>query len=304
MFVPYILGSDKTTVSVATGQTEYYPLYGSLGTVFNNVRRAHRNAISLLAFLAIPKSKFFNIYNILPSSNFVSSRPALSKWSCLPSIPTPVIPRFSQCDTSIPSWRYDYSGGCYVSRRSLSASYIWSRTIYSWLSWTSTSFVYSSRMVCTVSVNSYMTLKYWFWYCCTLRCTALQTDLDGGGVRRSHEHTDQLLQVFDLKTLWDDYGIVGDLIVSRLPYVIKFFLTISTVHSAIHHGVPTCRYPRVTLSWSSPSNHKRNVQRPFGSVGWRVFSLGARKGPSSGDYGRYWPPVCCFLVSTPTLSPF
>lgn len=57
MFVPIILGSDKTTVSVATGNNEYYPLYLSLGNVRNNVRRAHRDALVLVAFLAIPKCK-------------------------------------------------------------------------------------------------------------------------------------------------------------------------------------------------------------------------------------------------------
>jgi Plavaka transposase len=56
MFAPVILGSDKTTVSVATGNNEYYPLYASVGNVHNNVRRAHRNALSLIGFLAIPKS--------------------------------------------------------------------------------------------------------------------------------------------------------------------------------------------------------------------------------------------------------
>jgi hypothetical protein len=49
MFVPLILGSDKTTVSVATGHNEYYPLYASIGNVQNHVRRAHRNAVSLVA---------------------------------------------------------------------------------------------------------------------------------------------------------------------------------------------------------------------------------------------------------------
>jgi hypothetical protein len=58
MFVPLVLGSDKTTVSVATGHNEYYPLYASIGNVQNHVRRAHRNAVSLLGFLAIPKSEF------------------------------------------------------------------------------------------------------------------------------------------------------------------------------------------------------------------------------------------------------
>ncbi|KAM6499160.1 hypothetical protein JOM56_004668 [Amanita muscaria] len=42
MFVPIILGSDKTTVSVATGHTEYYPLYLSIGNLHNNIQRAHR----------------------------------------------------------------------------------------------------------------------------------------------------------------------------------------------------------------------------------------------------------------------
>lgn len=55
-FVPLIIGSDKTTVSVATGHTEYHPLYLSIGNIFNSVRRAHRNGVVLVGFLAIPKS--------------------------------------------------------------------------------------------------------------------------------------------------------------------------------------------------------------------------------------------------------
>lgn len=59
MFVPIILGSDKTTVSVATGHTEYWPLYISIGNVHNTVRRAHANAVALIAFLAIPRSECY-----------------------------------------------------------------------------------------------------------------------------------------------------------------------------------------------------------------------------------------------------
>ena len=36
MFVPVILGSDKTTVSVATGHTEYWPLYALIGNIHNS----------------------------------------------------------------------------------------------------------------------------------------------------------------------------------------------------------------------------------------------------------------------------
>ncbi|KAF8806485.1 hypothetical protein BYT27DRAFT_7224251 [Phlegmacium glaucopus] len=56
MFVPCILGSDKMTVLVATGQNEYYPLYLFLGNVDNNICRSHQNAVSIIAFLSIPKT--------------------------------------------------------------------------------------------------------------------------------------------------------------------------------------------------------------------------------------------------------
>ncbi|KAI0309828.1 hypothetical protein OF83DRAFT_1278998 [Amylostereum chailletii] len=52
---PIIGGSDKTTVSVATGQHDYYPFYLSNGLITNGARRAHREGISLVAFLSIPK---------------------------------------------------------------------------------------------------------------------------------------------------------------------------------------------------------------------------------------------------------
>jgi hypothetical protein len=66
MFVPVILGSDKTTVSVATGQNEYYPLYAGIGNVQNHVRRAYRNAIALIGFLAIPKS-MYSLFESVPA---------------------------------------------------------------------------------------------------------------------------------------------------------------------------------------------------------------------------------------------
>ena len=56
MLAPVILGSDKTIVSVATGDNEYYPLYMSLGNLRNGARRAHRGGVVLIGFLSIPKS--------------------------------------------------------------------------------------------------------------------------------------------------------------------------------------------------------------------------------------------------------
>ena len=57
MYIPLITGNDKTTVSVATGQNDFYPIYLSIGNMHNSVRRAHCNAVMVVAFLAIPKSK-------------------------------------------------------------------------------------------------------------------------------------------------------------------------------------------------------------------------------------------------------
>ena len=58
MFVPIILGTDKTTVSVATGQNEYYPVYISIGNVHNDVRQGHKGAMKLLGFLPTPKGEW------------------------------------------------------------------------------------------------------------------------------------------------------------------------------------------------------------------------------------------------------
>lgn len=58
MFVPIIAGSDKTTVSVATGHQQFHPVYMSLGNITNVARRAHGNAVHPVAFLPIPKGEF------------------------------------------------------------------------------------------------------------------------------------------------------------------------------------------------------------------------------------------------------
>ena len=60
MFVPVVAGSNKTTVSVATGHQEYHPVYMSPGNLSNVARRSHGNALLPVAFLPIPKSECFS----------------------------------------------------------------------------------------------------------------------------------------------------------------------------------------------------------------------------------------------------
>lgn len=66
ILIPIILSSDKMTVSVATGQHNYYLLYLSIGNLHNTARCAHKNSVRLVAFLAMPKSKYNSllIYNV------------------------------------------------------------------------------------------------------------------------------------------------------------------------------------------------------------------------------------------------
>jgi hypothetical protein len=46
------------------------------------------------------------------------------------------------------------------------------------------------------------------------RCTAPAKDLDSGHhVRRSQAHTELLVEEFELGMLWDEYGLVGDIVV-------------------------------------------------------------------------------------------
>ena len=48
-----------------------------------------------------------------------------------------------------------------------------------------------------------------------IRCTAHRTKLDNdeSSTRRCKEHTEALVQEFELGVLWDEYGIVGDVVV-------------------------------------------------------------------------------------------
>ncbi|EIW76371.1 hypothetical protein CONPUDRAFT_130963 [Coniophora puteana RWD-64-598 SS2] len=57
MFVPIVAGSDKTTVSVASGHQEYHPVYMSPGNLTNTARRGHGSAVLPVAFLPIPRAK-------------------------------------------------------------------------------------------------------------------------------------------------------------------------------------------------------------------------------------------------------
>ena len=69
------------------------------------------------------------------------------------------------------------------------------------------------------------------------RCTAPANDLDSSHhVRRSQAHTELLVKEFELGMLWDEYELVGDIVVrSSVPLIFNaVYSSLSFFFSAIH----------------------------------------------------------------------
>ncbi|KAH9020564.1 hypothetical protein EDB85DRAFT_2075668 [Lactarius pseudohatsudake] len=181
VFCPIILGSDKTTVSVATGHNEYWPIYLSIGNIHNNIRRAHRNGVVLLGFFAIPKTthefrddpKFRRFRRQLLHSSLAKILEPLR-----PGMTTPEVVRFPDDHFR----KVIYGLGPYIA-----------------------DYPEQALLACVV--------QGW-----CARCTAPANDLDSGQqtlqkpVPRSQAHTEILVEEFELGVLWDEYGLVGDIV--------------------------------------------------------------------------------------------
>ncbi|EIW76962.1 hypothetical protein CONPUDRAFT_158103 [Coniophora puteana RWD-64-598 SS2] len=172
-FVPVILGSDKTTVSVATGQTDYYPLYLSIGNVHNTVRRAHRNAVTLIGFLAIPKTdkshsgdpayRHFRrqLFHSTLAKILSSLKPGMTNYEVLP---------FSDGYHR----RVIFGLGPYIAD-------------------------YPEQALLSCIVQGWCP-----------KCIAYRDELDTDATLRCKEHNDLLLEELDWGTLWDSYGVIGN----------------------------------------------------------------------------------------------
>ncbi|KAJ6570030.1 hypothetical protein B0H10DRAFT_2237990 [Mycena sp. CBHHK59/15] len=176
-FVPIILGSDKTTVSVATGQNEYYPLYMSNGLVYNGVQRAHRNAVTLIGFLAIPKNQDSTEFRTFRRNLFHGSLRHILQ-SLKPGMTVPEVTLFADRHYR----RVIYGLGPYIAD-------------------------YPEQVLLACVVQGWCA-----------KCTASREDLDGPSGRRTQTHTETLFDVLDHGTMWDQYGVVPDV----LPFTWDF----------------------------------------------------------------------------------
>ncbi|KAF7308078.1 hypothetical protein MKEN_01170200 [Mycena kentingensis (nom. inval.)] len=180
-FVPLIEGSDKTTTSVGTGQHDFYPLYESNGLFHNEARRSHRNAVSVIAFLAIPKTdrehanstafRTFRrrLFHASLQRIFESLKPGMTKWEVM----------------LFPDGHYRrviFGLGPYIAD-------------------------YPEQVLLACVVQGWCA-----------RCRAKSNDLDGPGGRRFQRHTEALFEALDHKRMWDDYGVIPDV----LPFTWDF----------------------------------------------------------------------------------
>ena len=52
------------------------------------------------------------------------------------------------------------------------------------------------------------------------KCLAHRGNLDKEALRRHREHADTVIEEFEFRKLWDEYGIVGNLVVSSYSFFV------------------------------------------------------------------------------------
>ncbi|KIL57451.1 hypothetical protein M378DRAFT_188432 [Amanita muscaria Koide BX008] len=176
MLVPIIVGSDKTTVSVATGHQEFHPVYIGAGNITNTMRRLHLIGIEPVALLPIPKTSWKHrkrqeyqtfcrqLYHTCLTRIFSSLKPTMTT------------PEIARCPDGY-FRRIIFSLGPYIADY---PEQVWlSGIVQNW--------------------------------CATCEATPENLDEPDAGLR-SHEKTDILIQDFDPTIIWDNYGIRDDVV--------------------------------------------------------------------------------------------
>ncbi|KAL1673537.1 hypothetical protein EV122DRAFT_255108 [Schizophyllum commune] len=176
MFVPVISGSDKTTVSVATGHQEFHPVYMSPGCITNTARRARGDGVLPVAMLPIPKA------NKKQRRRRQYQRFVRQLYhACLARVFRPLKGGMTDCEVAKCAdghfRRVIYGLGPYIAD-------------------------YPEQVWLAAIVQGWCP-----------KCDADPDHLDDGGARRrTHEKTDFLIDVFDPGILWSDFGVRDDVV--------------------------------------------------------------------------------------------
>ena len=162
---------------------------------------------------------------------------------------------------------HDSPNSCEVSRWTVSPRNIWVGTLYRRLPGTSLARRNCLELVCKVRPQLTLTIEI----NCTCkpfrRCDVTPDDLDSEmGHRRTHEKTDYLIKNFDSKTLWDAFGIYGDIVVRNNLDARCFQGWLYA--PALHTQLPPCWHPWTNCAWPPPSTYRRHLQGPPRWLGW------------------------------------
>lgn len=176
-------------------------------------------------------------------------------------------------------------------RRAPTTCDLWVGTIYCRLSRTDATFMRSIGLVSKVS-NIHLS-NCLLWVLISFRCTARPTtnfDDDATSILRSHGHTQTLLEAFkdERKTLWDAYGIIGDVMVHLC---IIMHLSNCSFTLAIHYSIPTCGYTQTPIAGPPASSNQRNVQGSPGGLDMRIHRERTWKESCQANSVRHWPTV-------------
>jgi hypothetical protein len=108
-------------------------------------------------------------------------------------------------------------------RWTLSPCHMGNRAVYCGLPRTSIASMHCTELVCEVYICFYcIRYIYIFTYFTSYRCQGHRTDLDGhlSKFPRTRDFTEEVVEHYSVGELWDDFGIVSDVIV-----LILFFFT-------------------------------------------------------------------------------
>ena len=161
MFVSIILRSDKTTVSGATGNNEYWPIYMSIGNIHNSTQQAHQNGMYCTSWFSYVS---FGIKYLLISNDLAASQETRC-W--LPQIPEVLLTTISY-NTHENIWAvqaFDVEArGCALCWWSFLPSHIWDWLLYCRLPWAMPALCYHSRLVSEYGILIYLSKLQLYWW--------------------------------------------------------------------------------------------------------------------------------------------
>ncbi|KDQ55327.1 hypothetical protein JAAARDRAFT_86873, partial [Jaapia argillacea MUCL 33604] len=257
MLVPIILGSDKTTVSVATGNQEFHPLYLSIGNIDNEMQQAHREGLVPVAFLAIPKTareyeddEEFRLFKKQVYHQSIAKILA-------PLRPGMTTPEVMRCPDGHYRWAI-FQLGPYI------ADYLEQ--------------VFLSGIV-----------QGW----CP-KCRVPPSNLEKAGLPQFRDHTDTLIETFDLGELWDAFGVVSDVIpfTDYFPHAdIHQLITPDLLHQLIKGTFKDHLVAWVVEYVETHAASKHEAKQILDEIDWRIAAVpafpGLRRFPEGRGYKQW-----------------